>query len=588
VPSFAADPPSGALVRHYDGSGCNVTGRFDSAGAVLVDYGGAIGLRHNPVTTAHYAIGCYYEYRRTGSAAARRIYLNQIRYLRSHYETPSPGLAAYRYDFPWSYGLAPGWHSGLAQGQVISALVRYHYDTGDSTVLPLIRALERFMVLPESAGGLAVTSPEGGLWIEEFPSSPPSYVLNGFISATFGLYEFTRLFPDDEAARASLYEAIASIKRSVAAYDTGRWATLDRHSSPYPGANDDYMIGYVFQARTLAEISGDPFFAHLSLRWHSFLSDVNVHARGNTADLGDGSFLPRRELSVTLPRDILAHNIASATSTPTLPGYGVDKLFDHDSNTYFAPAEEGQTFLCFTLVHPTEANTLALGLYNPTLFPEELAILVRTDRAAPFRPLEYQRAADRRHLVYYFDPILIADLCLRALRTKGQNRMVLGELALGTTPPARDGAPAYGSFLTVPYEMTRPTFSVVAESPDAEPGNMVAMYRSADTLDALEEGPWAFDFIDPRQPNERPVRNRFYQFKILTQGAAAASPWRNLNIAGGNRVLGRIGTGGESSMPTAFWAAVTGGFIGIVVVIVGTLVLRIRARATTAPTRSCR
>src|SRR5262245_17862135 len=345
VPSFAADPPSGALLRHYDGSGCNLAGHFDSAGAVLVDYGGTVGLRHNPVTTAQYAIGCYHTYRRTGSAAARRIYLNQIRYLRSHYETPSPGFAAYSYDFPFSYGLVPGWHSGLAQGQAISALIRYYYDTGDHTVVSLIRDLARFMLLPKSSGGLTVSSPEGGLWIEEFPSSPPSYVLNGFISATFGLYEFTRLFPDDEAARAALNLAIASIKRSVAAYDTGAWAALDRHSSPYPAANDDYMIGYVWQMRTLAEISGDPFFAQLSLRWRSFLSDVNVHARGNTTDFGDGSFLPRRELAVTLPRDILANNIASATSTPTMPGYGVDKLFDHDMSTYFAPAEEGETFL---------------------------------------------------------------------------------------------------------------------------------------------------------------------------------------------------------------------------------------------------
>src|SRR5439155_26387004 len=105
----------------------------------------------------------------------------------------------------------------------ISALIRYYRDTGARRVLPLIAKLRSYMLKPVAEGGLAVLSPEGKLWIEEFPSDPPSFVLNGFISAVFGLYEYTRLFPADHIARRQLDEALASIRLSLPAYDTGDW-----------------------------------------------------------------------------------------------------------------------------------------------------------------------------------------------------------------------------------------------------------------------------------------------------------------------------------------------------------------------------
>jgi hypothetical protein len=92
-------------------------------------------------------------------------------------------MAAYAYQFAWAgYGLASGWHSGLAQGQAISALIRYYYDTGDKSVLPLINELKNFLFLPQEKGGVLRTTPEGGIWFEEYPSDPPSFVWNGNVS----------------------------------------------------------------------------------------------------------------------------------------------------------------------------------------------------------------------------------------------------------------------------------------------------------------------------------------------------------------------------------------------------------------------
>ena len=50
-----------------------------------------------------------------------------------------------------------------------------------------------FMKIDVKDGGVRTFDSNGNLWLEEFPSNPPSYVLNGFIYAIFGLYDLYRI-----------------------------------------------------------------------------------------------------------------------------------------------------------------------------------------------------------------------------------------------------------------------------------------------------------------------------------------------------------------------------------------------------------
>src|SRR5271166_2949450 len=71
-------------VHFYDGLSCPTGARFDHQGAVVVDYGPPLGLRHNPVTVSQYAIACHRSFQMTRARKYWQIFVAQIRYLREH------------------------------------------------------------------------------------------------------------------------------------------------------------------------------------------------------------------------------------------------------------------------------------------------------------------------------------------------------------------------------------------------------------------------------------------------------------------------------------------------------------------------
>jgi heparosan-N-sulfate-glucuronate 5-epimerase len=535
----AADP----LVHQYDRSRCPTNALFDANGAALVDYGPPLGRRYNPVTVSQYAIACERSFQLSRDHKFWKAFTAQIRYLEKHAIADGPDRAYYEYDFAWpGYGLAPGWRSGLAQGLAISALIRYYRDTGARRVLPLITKLKAYMLKPAAEGGLAVISPEGGLWIEEFPSDPPSFVLNGFVSAVFALYEYTRLFPKDQTARRQLDDALASLRSSLPAYDTGDWALLDRRAPPYPRANDNYMPVYIKQLETLAEISGDPFYTRMSLRWRSFFEDVNVRRAGNTEQRPDGTYRSRTYLPVVLPTNILRDNVEAIDSTPAYEGFGADSLLHPvgghtgDYASYFGSSVEGPAFIELRLKRSAKVNTLVLGLYNVELYPLDLKILLR-DEFGPWREVAYERASDRRHFAYYFDETEVCELRVEAENYHGQNRLVLGEMLLGAMPRPKPVTPSFGSFLSGPVTLEGSRLGFRIEAQRGAEQDIAVMYRHAADLEMLDGSPWEPDFLDPLGVSEQPLHNGVYQFRILYRGKAIRVGWNRPAVLQDGRAI---------------------------------------------------
>lgn len=522
------------LVSQYDYAGCT-PGRVDPNGVAMVDYGGEIGRQYNPVTIAQTAIGCYHNFLRDKDPKERKILLDQIDWLKHNWVPVGNDGAAYQYHFAWSYGLKPGWRSGLAQGQAISALIRYYYLSGDGSVLPLIKRLKNYMLVPTDRGGLVATSRQGGMWIEEFPSSPPSFVLNGFMSATFGLYEFTKLFAHDKAAQDELERAIASIRLSLPGYDTGNWMYLDRKSPPYPKASNGYAIGYIYQTRTLWQIAGDPLFLATHLRWQSFYHDANYHKGGNMTADPDGRYRLVPALLPTALPDGLRNNYELVGASPSLPNFGVEQLFQGDKTTdpmeYYAAASTGPAQLHFRLKHAVEANALTITLYNGELYPEDLHLFVKPEGKGGFEELAYRRAADRNRISYYFEPRRIRELYLVATRFHGQRRLVIAGLGLGMAG-LRRALPEFGSLVTGPVPLDSAEFAIGLDAPPASRGEIFVLYRHADTMAGLERAPWVWDYLDPFAHGERPVEDKFYQFDVLTTAAAGQRGWSRFRVVG--------------------------------------------------------
>ncbi len=184
---------------------------FDENGVHLTN------AKKHPVNACHYALFCFDEFKATGDSSFLNSFMDQVKYLMdetSYHEMDSDKIA-YPY-FITFHDLKPPWYSALAQSEAISVLIRYYALTGDETVLPVIIKIRNFMVSPaEFSCGTMSTTPEGHVWYEEYPNSKQEkQVLNGFLLSVIALYEFSRLFPDDEETRIMYENSLKTVKAS--------------------------------------------------------------------------------------------------------------------------------------------------------------------------------------------------------------------------------------------------------------------------------------------------------------------------------------------------------------------------------------
>jgi hypothetical protein len=130
------------------------------------------------------------------------------------------GYKTWEYYFAFGGG-APPWTSGLSQGTAIQAFARGYDLLGDERYKKIGRdALGAFEKRPPV--GVRVPS-NGGSHYLIYSMSPGLRVLNGFLQATTGLYDFATLTGDSRARR--LFRAgDRAARREVPRFDTGAWS----------------------------------------------------------------------------------------------------------------------------------------------------------------------------------------------------------------------------------------------------------------------------------------------------------------------------------------------------------------------------
>lgn len=177
--------------------------------------------------------------------------------------------------------LAPGWHSAMAQGHGISVLTRAHKHFNDKKYLSAaINALELFKT-NSSEGGVRAEF-FGNVWYEEYPTTPGSFVLNGFLYSLIGLYDLSKLDVSDSEVGQNinmkvkeaqeLYSAgVRSLKQLLPLYDTGSGTIYDlRHVSLGTAPNLarwDYHAVHVYLLKWIAGIENDDMLNKTAERW---------------------------------------------------------------------------------------------------------------------------------------------------------------------------------------------------------------------------------------------------------------------------------------------------------------------------------
>jgi len=250
-------------------------GQYDSAGILMLDYRGQIGRQYNPIAIAQYALGNYNLFRQTSEPDRRKKFFLTADWLCQHLEKNDKGLSVWNHHFDWEYRetLRAPWYSGLAQGQGISVLVRAHKESRESQDGRYLDAAKRALAsffTPVSEGGVAFTDERGDLWFEEYIVNPPTHILNGFIWAAWGVYDYF-LATQDRSAQDLFARAVQTLLRNLERYDLGFWSLYEQSGTRLPMvASPFYHQLHVVQLRVMHRLTGEDAFARVASRWEEY------------------------------------------------------------------------------------------------------------------------------------------------------------------------------------------------------------------------------------------------------------------------------------------------------------------------------
>jgi heparosan-N-sulfate-glucuronate 5-epimerase len=236
------------------------------------------GWVYGPVTIAQYALGNFELFLDTGDRKYKEVFLRQANWLNDTLKTTLKGFGVWFHscDHPDTRVLKAPWASAMAQGEGISVLLRAYQLTKRSSYLEKAKQAFGALQFDISEGGVKFTDASGDLWFEEFPSDPPSHVLNGFIFTLFGVYDFFRVTKSERALNL-LEKGVKTLQKSLHLYDAGYWSVYDQLDKQL--VSRDYHYLHINQLKALYGLTNKKVFLTYAQRWEGYLNDPICKSR---------------------------------------------------------------------------------------------------------------------------------------------------------------------------------------------------------------------------------------------------------------------------------------------------------------------
>jgi heparosan-N-sulfate-glucuronate 5-epimerase len=247
-------------------------GPHDDAGIPMLDYRGKIGRQYNPIAIAQWGLGNYNRFTETCDRSRKLRFLAASDWLCHSLQPNSSGFVVWNHHFYWEYRstLRSPWYSGLAQGQGVSLLLRAYRETANRKYHEAARQAMDAFHAPTDRGGVTFTDTHGDIWLEEYIVDPPTHILNGFLWALWGIYDYW-LATQDAAARTLFARATATLLRNLHAYDFGFWSLYEQSGTRLKMiASPFYHRLHIVQLRVLHSMTGEDEFARVADRWESY------------------------------------------------------------------------------------------------------------------------------------------------------------------------------------------------------------------------------------------------------------------------------------------------------------------------------
>jgi hypothetical protein len=242
-------------------------GPFDSNGIPMLDYLGDIGVQYNPTAIAQYALGNYNLGQASNNGSYQK-FLQCAEWLRDNLAVSPHGTYLWYYNFDF-FPLKAPWYSGLAQGEGLSVLVRAYAGTGEEKFAKAAHHVFQSLCRTIGEGGALFREGED-YWIEE-GIDPPSHVLNGFISALWGVHDYFLLTKSPEAG--DLFQKCSrTLTKYLPRYDLGFWSIykLLPPKKIKSIASPNYHRLHITQLRVMQLLTDQKEFGEYADRWENY------------------------------------------------------------------------------------------------------------------------------------------------------------------------------------------------------------------------------------------------------------------------------------------------------------------------------
>lgn len=254
--------------------------QFDSDGIPKVKYGND--FHYNPVTVSQFALTLHGRYKRGENTIP--LFKKTVDLLADLQD--SKGALPYPFTFHYYRKVfQPGWVSGMAQGQALSAYARAYEVTKNKKYIKKGNSCLQFLIKPIEEGGTLTSlkdidpSLSKYLIFEEYPVEPSSYTLNGFLFTLLGLYDWWKLTEGvnkNDALLAEKYfsEGIKTLKRILHYYDIGGYTTYDLAHIVYkmdPKIAGNYHAIHIYLLHALYTVTGDKVLRDFANLWASYV-----------------------------------------------------------------------------------------------------------------------------------------------------------------------------------------------------------------------------------------------------------------------------------------------------------------------------
>ncbi|HZU60893.1 MAG TPA: D-glucuronyl C5-epimerase family protein [Solirubrobacteraceae bacterium] len=227
---------------------------------------------HRFVRVAQWGLGAYERYLAGEGDEWLAVLEPAIEYLLSTQVDSGPRQGAWLEPLPsrHTFFIPGSWPSAMAQGECASLLVRVYLETGkEELAQAAIRALAPLS--RSTADGGVQARLRGHSFPEEYPTTPPSFVLNGAMFALWGVHDVWRGL-DDAAARHQFLAGTDMLVENLPLWDLGYWSRYDLypHRAPRNVASPSYHRLHITQLRAYHRLEPRPELAAMADRFEAY------------------------------------------------------------------------------------------------------------------------------------------------------------------------------------------------------------------------------------------------------------------------------------------------------------------------------